>query len=50
MRPGVGGVGARSTGGRRDEALRVYTGVLAPTGSASLVEERLLRALGEAAA
>ena len=39
-----------STGAERDEALRVFTGILAPAGSASLVEERLLRALDEAAA
>lgn len=32
-------------GAERDEALRVFTGILAPTGSASLVEERLRRAL-----
>lgn len=37
-----------STGEERDEALRVFTGILAPTGSASLVEDRLRRALSEA--
>jgi len=38
-----------STGAERDEELRVFTGILAPTGSASLVEDRLQRALAEAA-
>lgn len=35
-----------SDGPDRDEALRVFTGILAPTGSASLVEDRLRAALG----
>lgn len=34
-----------STGEDREEALRVFTGILAPTGSASLVQDRLHRAL-----
>ncbi|MDM7888508.1 aminoglycoside phosphotransferase family protein [Curtobacterium sp. RHCJP20] len=34
-----------STGADRDEALRVVTGILAPAGSASLVEPRLRQAL-----
>ncbi|WP_439691133.1 phosphotransferase family protein [Curtobacterium sp. SP.BCo] len=38
----------RSDGAEHAEALRVFTGILAPTGSASLVEERLRRALGDA--
>jgi spectinomycin phosphotransferase len=33
----------------RTEALRVVTGILAPTGSASLVEDRLSTALADAA-
>jgi spectinomycin phosphotransferase len=33
----------------RTEALRVFTGILAPTGSASLVEDRLRAALADAA-
>ncbi len=37
-----------TTGEDRDEALRVFTGILAPTGSASLVEDRLRRALAAA--
>lgn len=39
---------ASGPGEGRDEALRVFTGILAPTGSASLVEDRLRTALARA--